>query len=188
VFLHGPSGSGKSTFLGLIAGVLKPQAGFIVHQERHDFGTMSEGARDAFRGCNLGYIFQMFNLLPFLSARQNITLPLDLHPERRRRAQRSAAELAAQLGLTKYLDQLPVRLSTGQQQRVAAARALIGAPGLIIADEPTSSLDFDQRERFLELLFQEARAASAAVLFVSHDRTLAPLFDRAVSLAELNQP
>ena len=187
VFLHGPSGSGKTTLLGLLAGVLPPRAGAVVHAGQHDFAKMSSAARDAYRGAHLGYIFQLFNLIPYLSVRQNIELPLRLHADRRARARATVEQLAEHLGIANELDANATEISVGQQQRVAAARALIGAPQFVIADEPTSSLDTDHRARFLELLFREVKEAGSTLLFVSHDRSLAPLFDRALSLPELNR-
>jgi putative ABC transport system ATP-binding protein len=187
VFLHGPSGCGKTTLLSVLTGVLAPQAGRVVLNGSTDLAALGAAARDRYRGTHIGYIFQMFNLVPYLTARENILLPVRLHAGRRARVRVPAEELAGHLGIGELLDRKPAELSTGQQQRVAAARALIGAPELVIADEPTSSLDSDAREQFLELLFAEVKAAGATLVFVSHDQALAPLFDRAVSLRELNQ-
>lgn len=191
VFLHGPSGSGKTTLLGILAGVLEARQG-RVKILGSDFTTMSSGARDAFRARHLGYVFQMFNLIPYLSVQENILLPVRLDASRRERLggralPEAAAEMARQLDIAELLEAPVTQLSVGQQQRVAAARALIGAPELIIADEPTSALDVDRRERFLELLFASCRKAGAALVFVSHDGGLRPLFSRAVSLAEINR-
>lgn len=190
VFLHGPSGSGKTTLLGILAGVLQATSG-SVRVLGSDFTTMSSGARDAFRARHLGYVFQMFNLIPYLSVRDNILLPVHLDAGRRARLgamslDTAAAEMAEQLDIAAYLDAPVTELSVGQQQRVAAARALIGHPELVIADEPTSALDTDRRERFLELLFASCKRAGATLVFVSHDLTLLPMFSRAVSLATLN--
>lgn len=192
VFLHGPSGSGKTTLLGVIAGVLVPTAAKTVRVLEHDLLTMSPGARDAMRGHDLGYLFQLFNLLPWLSVIDNVTLPVDLHPARRARLDGATPRQAAQglldrLGLAEFLDRPVSDLSVGQQQRVAAARALIGRPRVVIADEPTSALDTDRRDAFLELLFQECAAAGATLLFVSHDLQLGNRFDAQLSLPELNR-
>jgi len=195
LFLKGPSGSGKTTLLGLLGGVQKPNRGCI-QLLGQDLSTLSAGARDRFRVDHTGYIFQQFNLLPFLSVRENVELPCHFSKLRAGRAiQRygsvdgAAAALLAHLGLQDagLLQRRADELSIGQQQRVAAARALIGQPELVIADEPTSALDADAREAFLELLFAECRAAGSSLLFVSHDQSLAHLFDRSLSLAELNR-
>ena len=194
VFLKGPSGSGKTTLLGLLGGVQRAQRGHI-RLLGQDLAALSASARDRFRVDHTGYIFQQFNLLPFLSVRENVELPCRFSRLRAERARQrhgsidtAAAALLDHLGLrADLLGRRADELSIGQQQRVAAARALIGQPELVIADEPTSALDFDAREAFLQLLFAECRAAGASLLFVSHDQSLAPLFDRNLSLAELNR-
>lgn len=195
LFLKGPSGSGKTTLLGLLGGVQTQGSGSIrlLGQELKD---LSASARDRFRVDHTGYIFQQFNLLPFLSVRENVELPCHFSKVRAGRAgdrhgsvAKAAVALLEHLGLKDpaLLERRADSLSIGQQQRVAAARALIGQPELVIADEPTSALDADAREAFLHLLFAECRAAGASLLFVSHDQSLAPLFDRNLSLAELNR-
>ncbi|WP_010487053.1 ABC transporter ATP-binding protein [Pseudomonas sp. S9] len=194
LFLKSPSGRGKTTLLGLLGGVQKPDRGLIKLLDQ-DLSALSSGARDRFRVNHTGYIFQQFNLLPFLSVRENVELPCHFSDIRNNRARhrhgsvaKAAAGLLAHLGLTdpRLLERRADSLSIGQQQRVAAARALIGQPELVIADEPTSALDADAREAFLQLLFAECREAGASLLFVSHDQSLAPLFDRNLSLADLN--
>lgn len=189
VFLYGPSGSGKTTLLGLVAGVLQPPPGTL-HVLGHDVGALSSAARDRLRAAHIGYVFQMFNLIPYLDVRDNIALPVRITAERRQRVEgpldAAVAAAAAQLGIEELLDEKVTRLSVGQQQRVAAARALLGAPELIIADEPTSALDTDRRHAFLELLFQSVEQAGSTLLFVSHDLSLADQFDRSVSLGEVN--
>ncbi len=194
LFLKGPSGSGKTTLLGLLGGVHLPQSGSI-RLLGYDLSTLSASARDRFRVDHSGFIFQQFNLLPFLSVLDNVLLPCQFSKLRKQRAiQRhgsilSAAQtLLSHLGLPPELhQQLAGELSIGQQQRVAAARALIGQPKLVIADEPTSALDADSREAFLQLLFAECKAAGASLLFVSHDQSLAKLFDRSIDLTQLNR-
>jgi putative ABC transport system ATP-binding protein len=153
---------------------------------------MSGSGRDALRGSHIGYIFQMFNLIPYLNVLENIMLPCRISDERQRRLngrsrEDEAKKLAGQLGIGRIVSDNVVDLSVGQQQRVAAARALMGAPELIIADEPTSSLDEDHREGFLQLLFDQCREIGSTLIFVSHDRRMMPLFDRAVSLTEINK-
>lgn len=191
VFLFGPSGSGKTTLLGVLAGILKADRGEVRVLDR-DLTALSGAERDRFRGAHIGYIFQLFNLIPYLSVIDNITLPCRLTAERRARLKgvpmaEAAAGVARQLGIGELLHESVANLSVGQQQRVAAARSLIGTPELIIADEPTSSLDYDHREKFIELLFESCKAAGSTLIFVSHDRSLTPLFDRCVSLPEINR-
>jgi len=191
LFVFGPSGSGKTTLLGVLAGVLRANAGAVRVLGR-DLGAMSGAARDAFRAVHVGYIFQMFNLIPYLSVIDNIVLPCRLSAERRRRLngaglEAAGAAMARQLGIGELAARAVTELSVGQQQRVAAARALLGAPELVIADEPTSALDADRRERFLELLFRSCEEAGSTLVFVSHDRQLEPLFHRGVSLPEINR-
>jgi putative ABC transport system ATP-binding protein len=190
LFLFGPSGSGKTTLLGLLAGVLTPDAGRI-EIDGVDLATLSARARDRFRGDRIGFLFQLFNLIPWLSVSENITLPCRLSAGRRQRlgaesADDAARRLARGLEIEELLGRPVTELSVGQQQRVAAARALIGRPPLVIADEPTSALDSDLREQFIRLLFAQAREAGSTVVFVSHDRQLAGMFDRSVSLPDLN--
>jgi putative ABC transport system ATP-binding protein len=190
VFVHGPSGSGKSSLLSVLAGVVLPQRGSL-----RVLGTevphLAGAARDAFRADHFGIIFQMFNLVPYLSIVENVTLPCRFSARRRRQVEarggavHEARRLLADLDLaTEAKSRRAVtRLSVGQQQRVAAARALIGRPEIVLADEPTSALDADRREAFLRLLFRECEAEGATLLFVSHDRGLEPLFDCSLALA-----
>lgn len=195
VFLRGPSGSGKSTLLGLICGVLTAQSG-AMHVAGTDMMGASAAERDALRARDLGVIFQLFNLAPYLSVIDNVTLPCQFSAQRRARATREraladeAARLLSRLGLgPDVLAKNTVHnLSVGQQQRVAAARALIGGPRLVIADEPTSALDADARDAFVSLLKEECTASGASLIFVSHDGALAPHFDRAVDLGAINRP
>jgi putative ABC transport system ATP-binding protein len=191
LFLHGPSGTGKTTLLGLLAGILEADSGRIEILGR-SYDSLRGTDRDHFRGSHIGYIFQMFNLIPYLNVRDNIELPCLISRERHDRLKgqdlhAAASEIAAHLEIGELLPKKVTDLSVGQQQRVAAARALMGAPELVIADEPTSALDTDRREIFLRLLFREAERTGATILFVSHDHTLAPLFSRTVSLRDINQ-
>jgi putative ABC transport system ATP-binding protein len=192
VFLKGASGSGKSTLLGLVGGVLQQAHGSI-----QVLGTSIRDLRgsrkDAFRAAHIGYIFQMFNLLPFLSILDNVTLAARFSRARATRAGGDlggeARRLLAALGLSdpQLLMRPVAALSIGQQQRVAAARALLGRPDLLIADEPTSALDADTRLGFLELVMRECAGAGTTLLFVSHDTALASSFDRTVSMSEINR-
>lgn len=192
LFLRGASGSGKSTLLGIVAGVLEAGSG-SVQILGHELTTLKPAARDRLRADHLGVIFQMFNLVPYLSVIGNVTLPLRFSPKRRTAIdgteENEARRLLARLGLTdeSLLSRRVSDLSVGQQQRVAAARALIGGPEIVIADEPTSALDAHVRDQFISLLSEEAQRTGAALLFVSHDAGLADHFDRAVDLSDINR-
>ena len=191
VFLHGPSGCGKTTLLGILAGVLQAGKGSVRVLDR-DLVTMSGSQRDAFRAEHIGYVFQQFNLIPYLSAYDNIALPCRLDARRRARLGRvsldaAIKDVASQLDIVELLHQQSTALSVGQQQRVAAARALLAAPELVICDEPTSSLDTDRRDAFLALLASSVERAQATLLFVSHDASLGAHFDAQLSLPMLNR-
>lgn len=195
VFLRGPSGSGKTTLLSLIAAVLTPQRGNI-SVDGVALDTLHRGRRDQFRVDRIGLVFQQFNLLPFLSVAENVQLSCRFSPARRLRATETSHSLdeetdrllaAMKLTPDDIRHRATSQLSVGQQQRVAVARALIGRPPLIIADEPTSSLDSDTRQAFLDLLFTECRSAGSTLLFVSHDSALAPSFNRRVDLNSINK-
>lgn len=187
VFVRGPSGSGKSTLLSLLSGVLVPTSGRIEILGQ-DLGALGAAGRDRFRGDHIGYVFQMFNLLPWLSVIENVTLPARFSRRRRERAgpdaRAEARRLLAGLGLgDASLERRRVsQLSIGQQQRVAAARALFGRPEILIADEPTSALDEESRAAFLDLLRSEGEAQSATLIFASHETSLANRFDRVIGL------
>jgi len=192
VMLRGPSGSGKSTLLSAIAGVIDvPETS--VHVAGTDVGGLSGSDRDRFRADHLGIIFQVFNLLPWLSAVDNVLLPCRFSARRRKNVvedpMKAAMRLLGELGLTdrKLLNGPASALSIGQQQRVAAARALIGSPEVVLADEPTSALDEEAKDAFVELLLKECNESGASLLFVSHDRTLEKHFDRTVELNILNR-
>ena len=191
LFLLGPSGSGKSTLLSLVTGIVSPLKGEIDILGTN-LGSLSGAARDRFRAEHFGIIFQMFNLLPYGTAIDNVMLPLQFAPERSKRAAQNggarheAHRLLTALGIDEALHNKPAAtLSVGQQQRVAGARALIGSPQIIIADEPTSALDRDRQHDFLKLLFSEACEAGTSVLMVSHDDTHQKWFDRVLHLPEI---
>lgn len=195
IFIKGASGSGKSTLLGLLGGVITPQRGRINVLDT-EVNMLSSSRRDAFRADHIGFIFQMFNLIPYLSLVENIILPCCFSRSRRQRVLKNNGSLAGEavrllshLGLEgdELLSRPVTELSMGQQQRVAAARALIGSPDILIADEPTSSLDADSRESFLELLFNECRSEEITLVFVSHDASLEPMFDRTIELHDINR-
>ena len=189
VLLLGASGSGKSTLLSLICGIVAPRSGHVA-VDGTDIASLSPAARDRLRAERIGIIFQQFNLLPYMTPLDNILLPLRFAPERRRRAgdaRAAALRLATALGLpsSEVTRAASGALSVGQQQRVAVARALIGAPPLIVADEPTSSLDAGSQAAFLDLLFAQCAEAGSTLLMVSHDDRLAQHFDRSVALSDI---
>lgn len=211
VFMYGPSGSGKTTLLSILTLILRPQSGSISILGQN-LSDLDESQRDAFRGNNMGYIFQMLNLIPYLSTLENILLPLRLNPKRGERLishqrdkhdkhdkheylrlesqkilKEEAMRLAGHLKIESLIERPVSQLSVGQQQRVAVARALIGNPGLIIADEPTSALDFDTRDLFLDLLLDQAQKSSSTVLFVSHDQSLMNHFESTIDIREINR-
>jgi putative ABC transport system ATP-binding protein len=191
LFIKGPSGCGKSTLLGLLTGINTTSSGQL-RVLGQDLNQMKGSQRDKFRADHIGYIFQQFNLLPYLNVVENVILPCQFSAQRKSQVDTSLVEDATRL-LEKLhlpahlLDKPVVELSIGQQQRVAAARALIGKPALIIADEPTSSLDYDNRTAFIELLLEQVNQAQSTLLFVSHDPTLESLFDRTLNLNQINQ-
>ena len=192
LFVRGPSGGGKTTLLNLLGGVIAPEAG-TVSILGTEIAGLRGGARDAFRADHVGFVFQMFNLVPYLPLIDNVLLPCRFSARRRERAgarpEAEARRLLAHMGLdVEGLAGRPVSgLSQGEQQRVAAARALIGTPELVIADEPTSALDEDARAAFLSLLMEEVDKAGSTLIFVSHDARLEPAFGRSIALAEINR-
>ncbi|ERB65781.1 ABC transporter ATP-binding protein [Vibrio coralliilyticus OCN008] len=191
LFIKGPSGCGKSTLLGLLTGINTTSSGQL-RVLGQDLNQMKGSQRDKFRADHIGYIFQQFNLLPYLNVIENVILPCQFSAQRKSQVDTSLGEdatrLLEKLHLPAHLRDKPVvELSIGQQQRVAAARALIGKPALIIADEPTSSLDYDNRTAFIELLLEQVNQAQSTLLFVSHDPTLESLFDRTLNLNQINQ-
>ncbi|MCP5305974.1 MAG: ABC transporter ATP-binding protein [Chromatiaceae bacterium] len=192
LFIEGPSGSGKSTLLSLLAGVITTRHGSVqvLGKRMERLGSVE---RDHFRANHVGYIFQMFNLIPYLSIVENVLLSCRFSAQRRERAiarggslQREAMRLLEHLDMAhpQLLHRPVTTLSVGQQQRVAAARALMGSPELLIADEPTSALDANRRETFVRLLFDECRDAESTLVFVSHDASLERMFDRTVKLTD----
>lgn len=190
VLLLGESGSGKSTLLSLICGTILAQSGSVCVAGT-DIACLSSGKRDRYRAEQIGLIFQQFNLLPFANVRDNILLPLRFAPDRALRVPspaHEAARLCRDLGLPDdVMGRKAGTLSVGQQQRVAAARALIGTPPLIVADEPTSSLDAATQTTFLDLLFTQSRAHATTLMMVSHDARLAPQFDRVIKMEDIAQ-
>jgi putative ABC transport system ATP-binding protein len=187
VFLQGESGSGKSTLLGLLAGLQLPTLGEVEILGAR-MSALGVGKRDRFRAKHLGVVFQQFNLIPYLSALENVLLAAQFGTSDRRGARQRAIELLESVNLPSSLhDRKAAALSIGQQQRVAIVRALINEPSLLLVDEPTSALDHNNRDAFLALLFDMLADMDCAMVFVSHDPTIGRLFDKQVRLAELNQ-
>lgn len=191
LFVSGSSGCGKSTLLSLCAGMLTPDSGSVACSGQI-LERLAASQRDRLRADAMGFLFQAFNLVPYLSALDNVLLPIRISPIRRMRVAESAntpdAEAkrllqAMDLGPV-HFDKTASQLSLGQQQRVAAARALIGGPAVIFADEPTSALDPGNAERLLDLLLSECHKNATALLFVSHHRELGKFFDKNLSLSE----
>ncbi|MAM67828.1 MAG: methionine ABC transporter ATP-binding protein [Rhodospirillaceae bacterium] len=194
-FVSGPSGSGKTTLLNVLGCVAVPEEGRATVLGE-SIGELSAARRDSFRADRIGIIFQQFNLIPYLSVLDNVLLPCRFSGLRRQNAGGAAPQIAArardilarlELPVETLIDRPATSLSVGQQQRVAAARALIGSPDLVIADEPTSSLDEDARKSFIDLLFREIQKNNQTLIFVSHDRRLEGMFDRTVALDRVNR-
>ena len=188
VLLLGESGSGKTTILSLICGFLNPLSGNIFINGK-TINQLSSKTKDEYRADNIGIIFQQFNLLPYANVVDNVLLPLYFSKVRSNNVpnkREKVTELFKQLRLPDDIIQFKASsLSMGQQQRVAVARALIGNPSLIIADEPTSSLDADAQKIFLDLMFEQISENNSTLLMVSHDRSLSGQFDRLVDINEI---
>ncbi len=183
VALAGESGSGKTTFLHLIAGILRPDSG-VIRLAGTDLAGLSEARRDRLRAENIGYVFQGSYLLPGFSALENVLLGMAFGPGARPAEARARLE---RLGLGARLHDRPARLSFGQRQRVALARALSSGPRLVLADEPTGSLDAARAAEALGLLRETCREEGAALLLVSHDPAILEAFARRESLRDLNR-
>jgi len=181
VALMGPSGSGKSTLLNLVAGIDQPSAGTI-EVGGVDIATLDEGELADWRAAQVGFIFQFYNLIPVLSAFENVELPLLLTDLSARQRRERVAQVLALVGLSDRADHLPSELSGGQQQRVAIARALVGDPTLIVADEPTGDLDRATGEEVLSLLEQLVAELGKTIVMVTHDPKAAARAQRLVHL------
>ncbi|HTU25720.1 MAG TPA: ABC transporter ATP-binding protein [Pirellulales bacterium] len=182
--LVGPSGCGKTTLLSVLAGILNPTAGDMVVLGTRPAG-LSEARKVQFRRQNIGFVFQQFNLLPSLSAAENVCVPLLLSGWSRRKAMRVAVPLMERMGMTgRLLDALPTKLSGGQQQRVAIARALCNHPRLLVCDEPTSALDGQTGRAIMELLRAEALEGDRAVIIVTHDNRTFGFADRIAQMED----
>ena len=182
VAIMGPSGCGKSTLLNLLAGLDRPTAGEVWLDGKRIDG-LSETDLARLRRRKVGFVFQFFNLVPTLSAVENVELPLLLVGRRRREARRSANELLSDLGIAEKQGAAPVELSGGQQQRVALARALANSPDVVLADEPTGNLDSASARDVLGL-FREARGRGQTLLLVTHDASVASAADRVITLRD----
>ena len=176
----GPSGSGKTTLLGLLAGLDRPSSG-TVHLDGHDLGTMSEDARAQLRGEKVGFVFQSFQLIPTLTARENVEVPLELLGQD---AESRADELLARVGLADRGHHYPIQLSGGEQQRVAMARAFANRPKILFADEPTGNLDRNNGQTVVDLLIGLNRDLGTTLVLVTHDLELAAKAKRMLRLAD----
>ena len=186
VFLQGESGSGKSTLLSLLAGLSVPTQGSL-QILGYDIAKMTARQRDRFRAANLGVVFQQFNLIPYLSALDNVLLAARFGSASTAGARQRATTLLERMNLQSALHHRPAsQMSIGQQQRVAIARALMNNPSLLLIDEPTSALDHVNRDAFLALLFDMLSDQECAMVFVSHDPALGASFDSQIRIAELN--
>lgn len=187
VFLRGASGSGKSTLLSLMAGILATPKN-SVEILGTDLATLSVRRRDRFRAEHIGIVFQQFNLIPFLTVAANLRLAARFARQQNSRTEEQARDLIQSLQLhPDILEKKADRLSAGQQQRVAIARAFINRPEIILADEPTSALDADARDHFVRLLLTIRETTGCAVVFASHDDSLAGFFETRIALADVNQ-
>jgi putative ABC transport system ATP-binding protein len=179
--LLGPSGSGKTTLLSCLGGILTPTSG-VIRVGDAEVTSLSGGALERYRRNQVGFVFQAFNLIPSLTARENVAMPLLLTGHSRADAFRRADDLLAQVGLTDRASHRPSRLSGGQQQRVAVARGLGQDPPLLLADEPTANLDFIQAEAVIRLL-RELRDQGRIIIVSTHDARLLPIADRVIQMA-----
>lgn len=179
--LLGRSGSGKSTLLNLISGIDTPTGGEVRFRGR-SLGTMSESERTLFRRKNVGFVFQAFNLIPTLTVEENVRLPLELNGRLDSKGKKHVASLLEEVGLADRAASYPDRLSGGEQQRVAVARALVHDPDLLLADEPTGNLDFETAGDVLELIERLVHARRRTMIVATHDRDLRSLADRVLTL------
>ncbi len=177
LMLVGPSGCGKTTLISIIAGILNHDAGDCV-VFGHDLQHLRQRDRIRFRGKNIGFVFQSFNLIPTLTSAENVAVPLLLNGVARREAMKRAADVLERVGLKEKIRVYPAQLSGGQQQRVAIARALVHNPRLIVCDEPTSALDHETGHRVMELMRSVAVGPDRALIIVTHDSRIFEFADR----------
>jgi putative ABC transport system ATP-binding protein len=183
VALVGPSGSGKTTLLALLAGLLRPSEGDI-HIDNELLWRMSDGERTRFRSEKIGFIFQASNLVPYLSALENVELMLKLNGRLDRAGRDWAKDLLRQLGLESRMDNLPSQMSGGQQQRVAIARALVHEPAVVLADEPTASLDTERAYQVVQTLGTLIHAQNRAGIMVTHDLRMCRYVDKVIRMTD----
>ena len=183
VALLGRSGSGKSTLLNLLAGIDQPSSGSI-RIAKTRLNELDEHQRTLFRRKNIGFVFQSFNLIPTLTVEENLLLPMELNGESTKIAKARVAELMQELGLGDRLESFPDRLSGGEQQRIAIARALIHDPNLVLADEPTGNLDQQTGEQALRLFRKLSRKAGKTMIVATHSSDVLGIADRVISLEE----
>jgi putative ABC transport system ATP-binding protein len=189
VFMYGPSGCGKSSLLNLLSGILVPQKG-SVSILGHEISRMKNSERDRFRAKHIGVVFQAFNLVPYLSVLDNIKLAMHFATNNKFSETETRAKIVSLIEALQLpancLEELASELSVGQQQRVAIARALINQPDVLIVDEPTSALDASAKDAFMQVLIDTARSSQAALVFVSHDMSLAQHFGRVEAMTDIN--
>lgn len=185
VVLIGSSGGGKTTLLNVIAGVTAADSGQVVI-DGTDVTTLPEAARDRFRALKIGYVFQTFNLLPAFTALENVLLGMSFSGRKVDRPH--AKELLDRVGLGHRLDHRPTKLSVGEQQRVAVARALANRPALLLADEPTANVDLANQDNILKLIREACSENEVSLLMVTHSQDVASQFDRIEKLSDFNQP
>jgi putative ABC transport system ATP-binding protein len=183
VALVGPSGSGKTTMLALLAGLLSPSEGSIRIGDQ-DLSTMNESRRTRFRREKVGFTFQDNNLVPYLTVKENVELMLKLNRQYNRDSKKHAAELLEQLGLGDRLNNLPSQLSGGQQQRVAIARALVHRPRIVLADEPTASLDTQRALQVVKTFADQIHAQNLAGIMVTHDLRMCQFVDKVIQMRD----
>ncbi len=188
LFLYGPSGSGKTSLLNLLAGIALPQRGDVALLGQ-SMAALKGRQRDRFRARHIGVVFQQFNLIPYLSVLANVCLAAHFSGSMsEKEAETHARELLSALGLPSAIAERPASaLSVGQQQRVAVARALITRPEILLADEPSSALDSDHRDAFMDVMLEQVAETGSTLVFVSHDRSLAKAFDHQQDLRELSR-
>ncbi|HWP00055.1 MAG TPA: ABC transporter ATP-binding protein [Methylococcus sp.] len=185
VAVWGPSGSGKSTLCNLIGMLDVPSAG-TVHINGQDVTTLSDNRRSEIRNKSIGFVFQSFNLIPVLSAVENVMLPLQIAKASTAQAKRLAQERLAEVGLAEYASQRPAKLSGGQQQRVAIARALVSNPSLVIADEPTANLDSENAIKIIETMRELSNRNGTTFVFSTHDHRLLERVERQIQMCDGN--